>query len=154
MDEWVLISDRENSVVKDSIDIQDFCTIPYIETHLTADVTTLVEHSLNQIGTSPQPVLLVPEFHLAIANVINSGCISIVPSLLIDEDLLQFLKMQPPPFRIPSLHETLIWHSRNDAEPGHKWFRELILEIGEEIHHRLGARNSLPSKNQNRRRGI
>jgi len=35
-----------------------------------------------------------------------------------------------PPFAMPTLQEFLVWHSRNDADPGQTWFRELIFGVG------------------------
>jgi hypothetical protein len=35
-----------------------------------------------------------------------------------------------PPFAIPSVMTYLYWHERVDADPAHRWFRELVLELG------------------------
>ena len=35
-----------------------------------------------------------------------------------------------PPFAMPTLQEFLVWHSRNDADPGHTSFRELTFGVG------------------------
>jgi hypothetical protein len=32
------------------------------------------------------------------------------------------------PIEIPQLREALLWHARNDFEPGHRFMRDLIIE--------------------------
>lgn len=63
----------------------------------------------------------------------NSACVAVVPSLLVDDHLRSFLKMFKPPFEMPVLEEFLVWHSRNDGEAGHQWFREPIFEVASEL---------------------
>jgi hypothetical protein len=39
----------------------------------------------------------------------------------------------PPPVQLATLKETLIWHTRSNDDPGHKWVRGLMQEAGEEL---------------------
>jgi hypothetical protein len=57
----------------------------------------------------------------------------VVPALLVDDRLRPFLKMFKPPFSMLAIEEFLVWHSRNDTEPGHRWFRKLMLEVAFEL---------------------
>lgn len=152
VDEWVLISDISNTLVSDDLDFENFCKIPYVETRFGQGVLTMVEDSLSRMRSHMESVVFVPDFHLAMANVVNSGCTSIVPSLLVDFNAQRVLKMQPPPFPIPQLRESVFWHSRNDAEPGLKWFRELLLEIGKEIHQPIFGRTNGQSETSKSRK--
>lgn len=40
------------------------------------------------------------------------------------------LRTLPLPFTAPEVRETVIWHKRNEPDPGHAWLRELIIEAG------------------------
>ena len=51
----------------------------------TLNVPSLVERSLDEITERPRPTLSVPSFGQAIRNVIGSKCVTITPSLMIDE---------------------------------------------------------------------
>ena len=42
------------------------------------------------------------------------------------------LKMFPMPLRMQETREVLVWHKRNEPDPGHAWLRELLLEIARE----------------------
>ena len=103
--------------------------MPYVETRLGGTLPSFVERTLEEQGSRPRANMSVPSFELAITSVMNSACVAVVPSLLVDDHLHAFLKMFKPPFEMPVLEEFLVWHSRNDAEPGHTWFRELIFEV-------------------------
>lgn len=128
-DDWVLIAAANNELVTASTSYEDFCALPYVETRLARTVSSFVERTLDHQNLRPRATISVPSFELAITSVMNSACVAVIPALLVNERLRPFLKMFKPPFEIPVLGEFLVWHSRNDADPGHTWFRELMLEV-------------------------
>jgi LysR family nod box-dependent transcriptional activator len=42
------------------------------------------------------------------------------------------MKMFPLPVRMPETREVLVWHKRNEPDPGHAWLRELLIEVARE----------------------
>lgn len=136
-DHWVLVSSRTNSRVKEGMDFEAFRGLPYIEIR-PGGVPSLVERTLDQIANRPQPVVSVPSFSLAIRSVIDTDCVAIVPSLIIDRYSRSHLKIIDTPMPIPPIDECLVWHSRNDDEPGHRWFRNLVADC---VAQRLQARD-------------
>lgn len=140
-DEWMLIASAGNGLVTETMSYEDFCALRYVETRLGGILPSFVETTLERQNSRPRASMSVPSFELAITSVINSDCVAVVPSLLVDDHLHSSLKMFKPPFEMPTLEEFLVWHSRNDLDPGHMWFRELIFEVGLEL--QLSARPSL-----------
>lgn len=132
-DKWVLIAASSNDLVTETISYDEFCALPYIETRLARTLSSFVERMLDNENYRPRANISVPTFELAITSVMNSGCVAVVPALLVDDRSRPFLKMFKPPFEIPAIGEFLVWHSRNDADPGHTWFRELMLEVALEL---------------------
>jgi DNA-binding transcriptional LysR family regulator len=126
-DSWLLVAGADNESVTDRLDFEAFARLPYIET-CPGGVPSLVERVLDQSSSRPRSKLSVETFDLAIANVIESDCVTIVPSLMVGRRIRPYVKVMDPPFAIPDLDEFLVWHSRNDEEPGHRWFRTLLLE--------------------------
>lgn len=133
-DEWMLIAAKDNEQVSEKLSYDDFCTMPYVATRLGRSLSSFVERTLDQKNYRPVASVSVPSFELAITSVINSLCVSVVPSLSIDERVHPFLKIVKPPFELPTLGEYLVWHSRNDADPAHTWFRELMLDVARGLH--------------------
>jgi DNA-binding transcriptional LysR family regulator len=37
------------------------------------------------------------------------------------------IKLLPVPFATPDTHEVVIWHKRNEPDPGHAWLREVLI---------------------------
>lgn len=38
------------------------------------------------------------------------------------------VKLMPVPFEAPETREVVIWHKRNEPDPGHAWLREVLIE--------------------------
>lgn len=128
-DEWKLIAATGNEEVSDDISYDDFCALPYIETRLGWNLSSFVERTLDNLNYRPRANIAVPSFELAITSVMHSSCVAVVPELLLDDLVRPFLKICQPPFEMPSIGEFLVWHTRNEGDPGHSWFRELMFEV-------------------------
>ncbi|WP_052223055.1 LysR family transcriptional regulator [Novosphingobium malaysiense] len=131
-DHWVLVSSKTNPKVKQGMNFDAFRALPYIEVR-PGGVPSLVERTLDQLTNRPRPVVSVPSFSLAIRSVIDTDCVTIVPSRIIDRHTRPHLNVVDAPFAIPEIDECLVWHSRNDEEPGHRWFRSLLVDCVTEI---------------------
>ncbi|SCW95435.1 LysR family transcriptional regulator, nod-box dependent transcriptional activator [Sphingobium faniae] len=127
-DKFVLISDILNKL-ETPICTSDFISLPYVETHIGPHTVTIADDAMRQLGITPRSVVYTPDFHLTVENVIGTACVAIVPSRMINDRMKKFVRIYDVPFEVSDLNETLLWHSRNDAEPGHKWFREMILDL-------------------------
>jgi DNA-binding transcriptional LysR family regulator len=40
--------------------------------------------------------------------------------------------MFPLPLRMPEIREVLVWHKRNEPDPGHAWLRDILIEVARE----------------------
>ncbi|EKD72362.1 MAG: hypothetical protein ACD_45C00693G0001 [uncultured bacterium] len=43
------------------------------------------------------------------------------------------LEMRETPYKLPQYHAKLYWHARDQNDQGHRWLRELIKEISNNI---------------------
>lgn len=128
-DEWVLIAAAHNDRVEANMAYEDFCAMPYVMAGAGAKLRSLADQLLDHKSNRPHASISVPSFEMAITNVRNSDCVTVVPSLLVDETLRPYLKLSRPPFDMPAIEEFLVWHQRNDIDPGHTWFRQLIMQV-------------------------
>ncbi|MFC7050895.1 LysR family transcriptional regulator [Emcibacter nanhaiensis] len=134
-DEWVVLASAENDLVTNNLTFEEFCALPYIETRLGRNLRTPIDQILDCKNRRPQTRLSVPHFELAITHTMHSDCITVVPSMLVNDLERPFLKMVRVPFETPTIEEHLIWDARNEDEPDIKWFRELLMEITLELGH-------------------
>lgn len=126
-DHWVMVGCAENPRLNGEVRFEDFCTMPYVEVR-PGGLPSLVERTLDEIPNRPRSAVSVPSFSLAIRNVIGTDCVTVVPSLTIDQFSGSHLKIIDPPFHVPEIDQFLIWHSRDDDDPGHRFFRDLLLD--------------------------
>jgi LysR family nod box-dependent transcriptional activator len=43
------------------------------------------------------------------------------------------VKLLPLPFETPDTREVVIWHKRNEPDPGHAWLRDIVIEAAREV---------------------
>lgn len=126
-DRWVMVGCASNPRLAEPISFEEFCAIPYVEVR-PGGLPSLVERTLDEIPNRPRAAVSVPSFSLAIRNVLDTDYVTVVPSLTVDAQSRALLQVQEPPFHVPEIDQFLVWHSRADHEPGHRFFRELLLD--------------------------
>jgi DNA-binding transcriptional LysR family regulator len=88
---------------------------------------TWIDEALAKLGRRRQVAVRVRHFMVAPLVVARTDLLLTGPSMLIRHfaDLvpLQILK---PPITLPTYPEEAYWHERFDADPAHRWLRELI----------------------------
>jgi DNA-binding transcriptional LysR family regulator len=43
------------------------------------------------------------------------------------------VKVLPLPFQTPETREVVIWHKRNEPDPGHAWLRDVLIGAAKEV---------------------
>ncbi|MGY3944407.1 LysR family transcriptional regulator [Aeromonas tecta] len=87
-----------------------------------------IDQALAALKLERHVATLVPGFATALALVRGSELVATVPELhcaSLHGDLVRL----PLPFPLPGLTLALLWHPRLDADPAHRWLRQLIREI-------------------------
>lgn len=131
--EWVCVVSANNPQVTDELTEQQFRTLPHVigwpqshsvpleeyirrllnvEINVRATVQSLVEIPFLLQGT--ELIATLPE---RVATRLND----VAP-----------VKIFPVPLRVPETREVLVWHKRNEPDPGHAWLRELLIEVARE----------------------
>lgn len=95
---------------------------------------SIVDDVLGKRGHTRRTVLRMPSFASAPSIVAGTDlCLTAPSGLLASAHRRLPLVVLAPPFVIPAVTTYLHWHERVDADPGHRWFRELILELGRSL---------------------
>lgn len=87
-----------------------------------------IDDVLNQLGLEREIVTIVGSFSAALALARASDLIACVPERHtgnLRSDMYSF----PLPIPAPEFTVSLLWHPRLDADPAHRWLRDLILNI-------------------------
>jgi DNA-binding transcriptional LysR family regulator len=89
-----------------------------------------VDEALDDLGLKREIVVVVPAFSDALRIARQSDLIALVPSTcLVNADpAADGLSVFDLPVRTPEIVISAMWHPRMDADPGHRWFREIVME--------------------------
>lgn len=87
-----------------------------------------IDESLAALGLERKVVTVVSTFTTALALARSTDLVATVPehhTRSLRDGLFSFAL----PFEAPELTVSLLWHPRLDADPAHRWLRELVREI-------------------------
>lgn len=97
-------------------------------------VLAITDTSLKETGLQRNVVLAVPHMLSAMYVLAKTSLISTVPKRLATS-LQQQLKLavHKPPFKIPNVTISMVWHKRFANDAGHRWLRNIFLETAKGI---------------------
>jgi LysR family transcriptional regulator, nod-box dependent transcriptional activator len=125
---WLCAVAKDHPTVGDTITQEQYLSLPHVfgwPSGHTVPLEELVRRLLSanlDVRATTQGLLEIP-FMLA-----GTQLVATLP-----EDLARTLaqlapiKLLPVPFETPDTHEVVIWHKRNEPDPGHAWLREVLI---------------------------
>jgi DNA-binding transcriptional LysR family regulator len=127
---WVCMVAKDHPSVGDSISEEQYLALPHLfgwPSGHTIPLEELVRRIMNadiNVQASTQGLLEIPFL------IPGTSLIATLPQHLA-ESLSRFapVKILPLPFEMPETREVVIWHKRNEPDPGHAWLREMIVEV-------------------------
>jgi len=100
--------------------------------HATMEV--IVDEVLEELGQSRRVALLLSSLTLLPGVVAKSNLLAVVPEhLALQSQETLPLQVLPLPFRVPAVHVSMTWHERMHNDPGHKWLRGKLRDIGQAL---------------------
>ena len=111
-----------------TVSLDAFCQHPHVLVSPTegrfAGPTDL---ALARLGRARRVVLSVPGF-LVLPDILQTGdLVAVVPERVLS-GRMNGLRVFAPPVRIPGFGVVSLWHARQQRDPAHRWFRELMAE--------------------------
>ena len=94
-----------------------------------------VDDALEALGLKREIRLVVPGYPDAMRLARNSDLVTLVPrsclgnALVTDHAAMLDLASFELPVRVPEFHISAIWHPRLDADPAHRWLRDVIMAL-------------------------
>jgi DNA-binding transcriptional LysR family regulator len=125
---WLCAVASDHATVGDTITEEQYLALPHVfgwPSGHTLPLEELVRRLLRadlDVRATTQGLLEIP-FMLA-----GTQLVATLP-----EDLARTLaklapiRLLPVPFETPDTHEVVIWHKRNEPDPGHAWLREVLI---------------------------
>ena len=111
------------------IGLDDFLAYPHALISILGGRSGVVDEALAERGLSRRISLYIPYFATAATVIASSDLILTMPTRgAAALAALGGLHLFALPIAVPSFDYRLIWHNRSQADPAHKWLRDLIAE--------------------------
>jgi DNA-binding transcriptional LysR family regulator len=129
-EDYVCVVRRGHPRVKQRLTLARWLELGHVLVSQRADSPGSVDRALAALGKRRRVAVRVSHF-------------SMVPFLIAKTDLVAALsrrvaapfaaplrlRLLPPPVPLPRGRVGQVWHEQTDADPGHRWFRELVLRV-------------------------
>jgi LysR family nod box-dependent transcriptional activator len=132
--EWVVVACPDHPQIHDELTIEQFYSLPQLLGWPNSHSVPLEEFTRRMFNSSEINVRATAQSLVEIPFLIQgTEMISTVPKRLASTlGTFAHLKVYPVPVRMPETREVLVWHKRNEPDPGHAWLREIVLEVARE----------------------
>lgn len=132
-DSFVCVVARDHPI-GENMTKEDYLSYPHALAFFGANVRTVEEAEIERRGIVINELLHIPTFAGLLQMLPGTELIATVQSKLA-EQLADARKVRVlrPPITLGLLRETLIWHKRNDDDPGHIWLRGVMQEAAAEL---------------------
>lgn len=129
-DRFVVVADKDNPAVGDSLSMEELTQLPYIDAMRDVkpselwDVETLDKASF--VNLSTKTGYFTTPMHL----VAGTPMVTLTQARLFNLFGPSWgLRAVPLRYELPSVVETMYWHSKHTADPAHIWLREKLSEV-------------------------
>lgn len=126
---YVLIGRQRHPGLRRGLTVEQFANLDQVIVSLHGgDFTTPVDDGLAALGYKRNVALSAASFLFVPEIVAHSDFVALVPERLV-RDSRAALKVLECPFPVPGFAVSMLWHERNHGHSGHRWVREVVMEL-------------------------
>jgi DNA-binding transcriptional LysR family regulator len=125
-DRFMLCAWRDNTAVQPNMSISEFEALPYVQYGMGREAG-LADRSLEWLSIRPKVELRTESQLLVPLLLTKTPLVAFVPKRL--AQMMQTpaeLKIIEPPFDLPPIRQSAIWHPRRNLDPAHRWLRDRL----------------------------
>lgn len=128
-DEFVCVVAKDHPL-DERADLAELLSFPHVGVHMVGTVDTIETAWLRRHMPSYKPNFMVPEFSLVACMVARSNLVGTIQARMAEQAARTLpIRTFRPPFAMPTLKETMRWHSRHIQDPAHIWFRGVMRDV-------------------------
>lgn len=129
-EDFVCILRSDHPLARRKLTLEAYTGLSHLMISTGGRDTGMVDSALAGLGLRRRLALTVPGFAGAPILIAASDLIATVPRSVAEWGRRQFgLRLLPPPLAMPKAEAFLWWHQRFHNEPGHRWWRRMLLDI-------------------------
>ncbi|KJY93886.1 LysR family transcriptional regulator [Vibrio neptunius] len=124
-DQYVVLMSGNHSLADASLELDDYFSACHVMVHGMREMRQYVGEQFEQRKVQRKVIARVPSFTAAMELVCQSAALVTAPLHLAGYFANRFdYVVKPLPFDLPKHSYYLLWHSRHQKDPAHRWFRE------------------------------
>ncbi len=129
---YMLIGRHRHPRLRRGLSVEQFAGLDQVIVSLRGgDFTTPVDDGLAALGYKRNVALSASSFLFVPEIVAHSDFGALVPERLVrGREALQVIEC---PFPVPGFAVSMLWHERNHGHSGHRWVREVIIELAGQL---------------------
>lgn len=143
---FVSVVRRDHPCLREPLTLEAFAALPHAIVSPVGRPAGFVDAVLSEKGLARRVTFATPQLYSAALAVCRSDLV-LTGAARVLRDLARSLPLAivEPPVEIPPFQVVMTWHERRDRDEGHRWLRELVLEVSrEDPEPRAGVRAEAP----------
>ena len=134
-DDYVCVGWSENEFLQDAISTEQYLELGHISMQFGRENTPMVDDFLHaKFGEARRIEVLAMNFNSLIQYVIGTNRVSIVHRRLAGYYAGRYpIRIVTPQFVLPTLSESIQWHTCFNEDPGSIWLRQILVEAANQV---------------------
>ena len=125
-DRYVGLMRTDHPLARQLIDLDIFCSVPHLlVSPFRGDAVGPTDQALAAVGRKRSIGLVVPGFSVVGSLLEQTDLIAVLPERLLSVMNRNLIKFETP-VPVPGFRLEAIWPARLDADPAHRWLREIV----------------------------
>lgn len=126
---FMCVARSQRLQTRKAITLEEYVVASHLLVSPKEDILGMVDKILREQNLTRHIAISVPNFLIVPYILVNTGLIATLPVQLVKTFVEGgSLQASPLPFQMPGFSVDMLWHSKNDLEPGHQWLRNLIIQ--------------------------
>lgn len=127
---WVSVVSADHPEIQDGLTLELYLKYPHLLVTHVGDLKGYIDRILDDRGLKRHVAMSLP-YALAVPRIIaGTDMISTLSDHVLRMTDWPGVRTFPLPFDYSGYEETMLWHRRNDNDPGHGWLRRLLSDAG------------------------
>lgn len=133
IDRFVCAAGEDHGTDLSSMTLEEFSKLPYIAYRVNGEPSN-VDRQLNELGIVRSIEMTTESFLIAPFMLSGTGFIAMLHERLAQtvREIARIVVYEPPvPLR--PITQTLFWHPRRTDDPAHRWLRNLLISVAQDV---------------------
>lgn len=124
--DYVCVMRPGHPLAEGELTLDRYCSARHVLVSVSGGAYAAVDEALALLGRRRRVVLTVNQYHTAGRVVTQSDLVTVLPASFVEASTSRAVLTRPLPLDIGPLTVEMVWLTRRDDDPPHRWLRELV----------------------------